>query len=631
MSTTLNELFPPSDQFRKKAKVQDDSLYQEANVDPIAFWEKQAENLVWFRKHEMVFRGTFMHPEWFVGAKLNASYNCLDRHLSTPVRDKVAIHWEGENKEERCLTYLELYRETCRMANAIKKLGIKKGDKVAIFLPLIPEAIAAMLACARIGAVHTVIFAGIGVESVQGRILHAEAKLLITADGGYRRGKVIPLKETADEAIENTAIEKVLVIKRCHQIVSMKQGRDFFYEDLFIEDHCPAEIMDAEDPLFILYTSGSTGKPKGIYHTTAGYLTGVYTTCSWVFDIHADDVYWCTADLGWITGHSYVVYGPLMNGATQVIYEGAFDTPDCGRVWRLIEKYAVSIFYTAPTAIRTFIKWGISWPRSANLSSLRLLGSIGEPINPDVWHWYREEIGQNCCPIVDTWFQTETGALAIAPLPGITSLKAGSITRALPGVKVAVLDEEGRSVSKGSLAIMSPFPSMMRGCYRDEERYKSTYWSKWGGKYYYAGDAAQQDEDGYFWVTGRQDEVLKVSGHRIGTAEVESALVEHPSVAEAGVIGAFDPITGEKIYAFVILKEKMSHEALETELQLCAARKLGSYAKPQRIFFTPELPKTRSGKIMRRILKSIVENTPVGDTTTLENPHIIDVIRGIIA
>ncbi len=633
-NSTLN-IFPPDTQFQVQANVKSANLYNEAEQDPIAFWEKCASDLSWFQKWSVAFTGTFAHPQWFVGGKINASYNCLDRHLLTQTRDKIALYWEGEKEEQRSITYLELFREVCKFANVLKSLRCKKGDRVAIFMPQIPETIAAMLACSRIGAVHTVIFGGIGVDGVRDRINHCGASLLITVDGGFRKNKIIPYKETADLAIENTSIQNVIVVERAGIFVQMKKGRDHHYQTLrnTVSDHCPPEAMDAEDLLFILYTSGSTGKPKGIFHTTGGYLTGVYSTFQWVFDIKADDIYWCTADPGWITGHNYVVHAPLMLGVTQIIYEGALDTPNYSRVWKIIEKYKVSLFYTAPTAIRSFIKWGDEWPKMCDLSSLRLLGSIGEPINPDVWLWYRKNIGHDRCPIVDTWFQTETGAITIAPLPGVTDLKPGSVTRPLPGIQAAVLDEEGNRCSIGALALLRPFPSMMRGCYRDEERYLSTYWSKWGGKYYYSGDAAIEDEDGYLWVTGRQDEVLKVSGHRIGTAEVESALVDHEAVAEAAVIGVADALIGEKITAFLILKMEAANRnptELETELKQLVAWKLGAYARPHTILFTSDLPKTRSGKIMRRILKNLAEGKALGDTITLENPQVIETLKRIV-
>lgn len=635
MSRSTLSMFPPDAEFQAQANVKSADFYDEAEQDPIAFWEKCASDLCWFQKWSCAFSGTFVHPQWFVEGKLNASYNCLDRHLLTETRDKVAIYWEGEKGEERSVTYLDLYKEVCKFANILKSLGCKKGDRVAIFMPQIPETIAAILACSRIGAVHMVIFGGIGIDGVRDRITHSGASILITVDGGFRKNKIVPYKETADVAIENTPIQNVIVVKRAAIPVQMKKGRDHYYHTLrdTVPEHCPPEVMDAEDLLFILYTSGSTGKPKGIFHTTGGYLTGVYASFQWIFDIKPKDVYWCTADPGWITGHNYVVHAPLMHGTTQIIYEGAFDAPDSSRVWKIIEKYKVSLFYTAPTAIRTFIKWGDEWPKTCDLSSLRLLGSIGEPINPDVWLWYRKHIGHDRCPIVDTWFQTETGAITIAPIPGVTPLKPGSITRPLPGIQAAVLDEEGNRCSTGSLALLTPFPSMMRGCYRDEERYLSTYWAKWEGKYYYAGDAAILDEDGYLWVTGRQDEVLKVSGHRIGTAEVESSLVDHEAVAEAAVIGVPDPLTGEKIVAFLILKAGAPHQnpfALEAELKQLVARKLGTYAKPHTVLFTPDLPKTRSGKIMRRILKNLVEKKPLGDMSTLENPQVIEILNSTL-
>ncbi len=626
--------FYPDVEFQKRARVSDSSLYEEAAQDPVHFWEQRAHRLAWFKKWDVAFKGTFQEPQWFCGGEINACYNCLDRHLLTASRDKVAIHWEGERGETRQLTYLELYEEVGRLANVLRSLGVGMGDRVAIYMPLVPEAIAGMLACARIGALHTVIFSGVGEEGIRERIEDAEAKVVLTADGCYRRGKVLLLKEIVDAALQKgcVSVRHVLVVRRTASPIAMEPKRDLFYSECMEQAsiHAPAAAVESEHPLFILYTSGSTGKPKGIYHSTAGYLTGVHATFGWVFDIRDDDVYWCTADTGWITGHSFVVYGPLMHGATLLTYEGTFDTPDCARAWKLIEKYKVTIFYTAPTAIRTFIKWGDQWPASADLSSLRLLGSIGEPINPDVWLWYYRVIGGSRCPIVDTWFQTETGALVISPLPGYTPMKPGSVTSPLPGFKADVLDEAGNPASIGMLALQSPTPSMMRGIYKNPERYRSTYWSKWGGRYYFAGDFATKDEDGYFWVTGRTDDIMKVSGHRIGTAEVESALVDYPAVAESAVVALPELIKGEEIWAFVILKRgstETASDSLRKTLRAHVAKKIGSYAAPSHIVFVDELPKTRSGKIMRRLLKNVLENKPSGDTTTLENPMCLQEIK----
>ena len=594
--------------------------------DPEIYWEKQASQLSWFRHWDTTLVWESPFAQWFVGGKINASYNCLDKHVLTGKGDKVCLIWEGESGEKRSITYKELLSEVCRLANGLKKLNVKAGDRIVIYMPMVPEAIAAMLACARIGAPHIVIFGGVGIDGIRDRILDGQAKVLITADGALRRGKLLPFKEIVDQALPETpCIEKVIVFNRLGNDVPMQKGRDITYAELLkdLPSHCPAESLDSEHPLFILYTSGSTGKPKGILHTTAGYLLGVKETFKSVFDIKDEDVYWCTADVGWITGHSFVVYGPLANGVTQVIYEGAFDFPDKGRCWEIVERYKVTQFYTAPTAIRTFIKWGTEYVQKSDISSLRLLGSIGEPLNPDVWLWYREHIGANRCPIVDTWFQTETGAIVISPLPGVTPPKPGSVAHALPGFDVAVLDEEGNPTENGFLAIRKPFPSIMRGIYNDPERYKKTYWSKWEGKYYFAGDGAHIDKDGYLWVTGRLDDVLKVSGHRIGTAEVESALVNHSSVAEAAVIGIPDPLKGESILAFVTLKEN-AQGVDKKDLQAMVAKKIGSYATPSQIIFVPDLPKTRSGKIMRRLLKDIAQKRPLGDVTSLENMSIIE-------
>lgn len=628
------EVFPPPASFADQANVWSESLFEQAKAGIEPFWEDQAKDLTWFKKWDKVLTWQSPFSEWFSGGKLNVSYNCLDRHVLNGDGNRICLIWEGESGEVKKLTYQELLDEVCRVANGLKKLGVKEGDRVAIYMPMIPETIAAMLACARIGAPHLVIFGGIGASGVRDRILDGQAKVLITVDEGVRRNKALQFKEIVDEALQEApCVESVVVLRYRGKERTLKKGRDIWYDEL-LEDcstDCPPAILDAEHILFILYTSGSTGKPKGIYHTTAGYLLGVQQTFKWVFDIKKEDIYWCTADVGWITGHSFVVYGPMANGATQIIYEGAFDFPSKGRCWEIVQRHKATIFYTAPTTIRTFIKWGAEWVQKSDISTLRLLGSIGEPINPDVWLWYRKHIGHDQCPIVDTWFQTETGALVLSPLPGLTPLKPGSVTKALPGFDVAVLDETGNPADVGFLAICKPYPSMMRGIYNDPERYKSIYWSKWKGSYYFSGDGARRDGDGYFWVTGRLDDVLKVSGHRIGTAEVESALVEHPFVAEAAVIGVPDPLKGEAIFAFAILKETDSRSirGLEEILKKSVSAKIGSYACPTRILIVPDLPKTRSGKIMRRLLKDLVENRPLGDLTTLESVAVMEKLQMI--
>lgn len=624
------KFFPPKD-FKQNANIQDNQLFKEAKENPELFWASSAKCLDWFEPWHKVLEWNPPDVKWFLGGRLNASYNCLDRHIAGETRNKAALIWEGEPGDRRILTYWELYREVNQLANVLKKLGVKKGDRVAIYLPLIPEAIAAMLACARIGAIHTVIFGGFSAVALEERIADAEAKLLITADGGFRKGGIVPLKKTADAALENSpSIEKVLVVKRTGHEISHKQGRDFWYHELMRESplECPPEIMDAEDPLFILYTSGTTGKPKGILHTTGGYLVGAATSTSWVFDLKPEDLFWCTADVGWITGHTYVAYGPLLNGAAQVIYEGAPDWPERDRFWQIIERHGVTVFYTAPTAIRTFMKWGREWPSRHNLSSLRLLGTVGEPINPEAWIWYYEQIGGKKCPIVDTFWQTETGSILIAPLPGITPLKPGSATLPLPGIDAAVLNDAGEETTSGYLGIRSPWPSMMRGIYKDPKRFEETYWKKWKEKIYFTGDGAKIDEEGYFWLLGRVDDVMNVSGHRIGTMEVESALVDHPSVAEAAVIGIADEIKGQAIVAFVTLKESSADRILkEAELSQHVVEMIGAIARPKKIFFTRDLPKTRSGKIMRRLLRDIGEGRVLGDITTLADISVIEELK----
>jgi acetyl-CoA synthetase len=630
----LNEhrQFPPPDEFARDANVNDPSVYERAAADPERFWADFAEELDWIRPWERVLSWDPPHARWFQGGTLNASVNCIDRHLTGPRRNKAALIWEGEPGDRRTLTYFELYREVSIFANVLKKLGVRKGDRVAIYLPLVPELAIAMLACARIGAVHSVVFGGFSAESLRDRINDAQARVLVTADGGFRRGHVVPLKKTADEALLDTpSIEHVIVVQRergGHIPSVMHDPRDRWYHDLATDVPlgCPPEEMDAEDMLYILYTSGTTGKPKGIVHTTGGYLVGTYATTKWVFDLKEEDVYWCTADIGWVTGHSYVVYGPLANGATVVMYEGAPDWPDKDRFWQIVERHGVTIFYTAPTAIRAFMRWGTDWPRRHDLSTLRLLGSVGEPINPEAWMWYHEHIGGSRIPVVDTWWQTETGAILITPLPGITTLKPGSATRPFPGISAEILNAQGERIEVGGglLAITRPWPSMLRGIYGDPERFVRQYWSKWSKDLYFTGDGAKRDADGFFWLLGRVDDVLNVAGHRIGTMEVESALVDHALVAEAAVVGRPHDIKGQAIAAFVTLKEgTRGSPGLVDELKAHVAHKIGAIARPDEILFAADLPKTRSGKIMRRLLRDIAEGKALGDTTTLADPSVV--------
>ncbi len=628
-----NRIFKPSAAFKNKAHVKDNGLYTKAARNPNAFWAECARDLHWFKKWTKVLDWKPPFAKWFVGGKLNACYNCVDRHVENGQRNKAALIWEGEPGDSRTLTYWDLYREVNKLANVLKSLGIKKGDRVAIYMPMVPEAVLSMLACARIGAVHTVVFGGFSAEALKDRINDASAKLLITADGGFRRGGTIALKNAADTALKDCpTIKHTLVVKRTHNEINMQEGRDHWYDELVKKaaSYCEPEKMDAEDMLFILYTSGTTGKPKGVIHTTGGYMTGVTFTAKYVFDLKPEDVFWCTADVGWVTGHSYIAYGPLSNGATQVMYEGSPDWPERNRFWKIIEKYGVTIFYTAPTAIRAFMKWGTQWPEGCDLSSLRVLGSVGEPINPEAWIWYYQFIGRKKCPVVDTWWQTETGSILISPLPGITSLKPGSATKPLPGIEAKVLNEEGKEIKVGGgyLGLTRPWPSMLRGIYGDPERYKSTYWSKWKQAIYFTGDGCKKDTDGYYWLLGRVDDVMNVAGHRIGTMEVESALVDHPNVAESAVVGITDEIKGQAIAAFVTLKEGNSPgKEMEEILKQHVVAKIGSLARPAKIIFTNDLPKTRSGKIMRRLLRDVAEGRALGDVTTLADSSVIENLK----
>ena len=602
------------------------------------FWESQAKALEWSQPWTRVLDWQPPHAKWFVGGKLNASVNCLDRHLRGARRNKAALIWEGEPGDRRTLTYWELAREVGRCANGLKRLGVKRGDRVAIYLPMIPEAVVAMLACARIGAVHSVVFGGFSAEALRDRINDAGAAAVITADGGYRRGQVQPLKRMVDEALAQTpSIRHCVVVRRVGGVggdtgaAPMTSGRDLWYQDLVERESaaCPAEAMDAEDMLFILYTSGTTGKPKGIVHTTGGYLTQVASTAKHVFDLNDSDVYWCTADVGWVTGHSYIVYGPLANGATVLMYEGAPDWPERDRFWSLVEAYGVTVFYTAPTAIRTFMKWGTEHPDRHDLSTLRLLGSVGEPINPEAWVWYYERIGRNRCPIVDTWWQTETGGIMITPLPAVVVTKPGSATVPYPGIRPELVDTKGTPLKAGGgfLTIAQPWPGMLRTIFNDDDRYREVYWSRFPGRYF-TGDGAKLDEDGYWWILGRVDDVLNVAGHRIGTMEVESALVDHPAVAEAAVVGRAHELKGQALAAFVTLKEgNSSTDQLKNELKAHVTHKIGAIARPDEIFFSADLPKTRSGKIMRRLLKDIAEGRALGDTTTLADPAVVSKLR----
>jgi acetyl-CoA synthetase len=644
-----NRVFPPPKAFAKtawiKSMAQYKKLYRESVQQPEKFWARQArEELVWFKPWKTVLQWKLPYAKWFVGGRLNVSYNCLDRHLNTPTANKAALIWEGEPAgpgapgEQRTYTYKQLHREVCLFANVLQRNGLKKGDRVIIYLPMTPEAAIAMLACTRIGAVHSVIFGGFSAQSVADRIFDSQARMVITADGGFRRGSVVPLKKNVDDALALTdaaghllakTIEKVIVLRRTHQEIHLQEGRDVWWhrELEYVDANCPAEKLESETPLFILYTSGSTGKPKGILHTTAGYLLQAKLTTKYVFDLRPEDVYWCTADIGWVTGHSYVVYGPLANGATSLMYEGAPNHPEPDRFWRIVARHGVTILYTAPTAIRAFMKWGRRWPDKHDLSSLRLLGTVGEPINPEAWMWYHEVIGKKRCPIVDTWWQTETGGIMITPLPGATPTKPGTATLPFFGVVPEVVDNEGRPVprnSGGKLVLRQPWPGMLRGLWGDPARFLQTYWSEVPGCYF-TGDGCRQDKDGYFWIVGRIDDVLNVAGHRIGTAEVESALVSHPKVAEAAVVGRSDDLKGQALVAFVTLKTGVSATGgIREELRLHVAKEIGPLAKPDDIRFAEALPKTRSGKIMRRLLKQIAAGADIkGDTTTLEDFSVL--------
>ncbi len=624
-----NRVFKPSAAFRRAAHANDAAIYDRAARNPERFWAGWAKQLVWTKPWTTVCQWKPPHARWFVGGHLNASVNCLDRHLSTATRNKAAILWEGEPGEERTLTYAQLHREVCKFANVLKSLGVKKGDRVTLYMPMVPELPVAMLACARIGAPHSVVFGGFSHESLRDRINDAQSAVVVTADGGFRRGSEVPLKRIVDEAVRETpCVRHVVVVKRGAFVVHMQEGRDHWWHRLMQDAaaECAPAAMSSTDPLFMLYTSGTTGKPKGIVHGTGGYLTGVYATTKWVFDLKPEDVYWCTADIGWITGHSYVVYGPLMNGATVLMYEGAPDWPDRGRFWELIAKYGVTIFYTAPTAIRAFMRWGEEWPRRHALSSLRLLGSVGEPINPEAWMWYHDVIGGKRCPVVDTWWQTETGHIMIAPLPGLTPTKPGSATRPFPGIHAEVLSDEGTRLAHGGgyLAITKPWPGMLQTIHGDDKRYVQTYWSRWNKATYFPGDGVKKDKQGNFWLLGRVDDVLNVAGHRIGTMEVESALVDHHAVAEAAAVGKSHDLKGQALAVFVTVKEGVATgPALADALKAHVAKKIGALARPDDVLFTAELPKTRSGKIMRRLLKDIAEGRALGDTTTLADPNVV--------
>jgi acetyl-CoA synthetase len=626
--------FPPPPALAAEALVADDSIYAEAEADFEAFWAKQArEHVSWFEDFHTILEWDLPFAKWFVGGTLNVSYNCLDRHVDAGLGDRVAYHWEGEPGDTRTITYAELFDEVQRFANVLKSLGVRRGDRVAIYMPMIPELPIAMLACTRIGAAHSAIFGGFSPDSIIDRVNDAEAKLIVTADGGFRRGAAAPLKPNVDAAVTKTpSVEHVIVVRRTETEVDMVEGRDHWYHELMADaaPECEPEKMDSEDLLYLLYTSGTTAKPKGIMHTTGGYLTHVAATHKLVFDLHPErDVYWCAADIGWVTGHSYIVYGPLTNGATSVIYEGTPDTPGRDRLWSIVERYGVTQLYTAPTAIRMFMKWGEAEPQKHDLSSLRVLGSVGEPINPEAWMWYHRFIGGGRCPVVDTWWQTETGGHMITPLPGVTTLKPGSATFAFPGIGAEVVDDNGKPIAQGGgyLTLTRPWPGMLRGIWGDPERYKDTYWSRFEGRYF-AGDGCKIDEDGYLWLLGRVDDVMNVSGHRVSTTEVESALVDHPAVAEAAVVGANDATTGQAIIGYVIFRQGFDPtEQLVEEVRQHVATKIGPTARPKTVVVVPDLPKTRSGKIMRRLLRDVAEGRQLGDTTPRADAGVVDEIR----
>jgi acetyl-CoA synthetase len=626
------EIFEPPAAFREKALIADESVYEEAARDPQAWWAKQAEALDWFEPWDAVLdESDAPFFKWFVGGKLNASYNCLDRHVEAGRGDKVAFHWRGEEGEERDVTYADLLRDVKRLANVLKDRGVGPGDVVGVYLPMIPEVAVAMLACARIGAPHNLVFGGFSPDAVKERMEFSEAKALITVDQARRKGRAADIKPAVDEFLGAVpSIETVIVVRNTGVDVGMEEGRDLFYDEAIeaASDDCPATPLDAEHPLYVLYTSGSTAKPKGVLHTTGGYLTGVAWTHKYVFDLRPEeDVWWCSADVGWVTGHSYIVYGPLLNGVTSVMYEGAPDYPEKDIWWEMCERYGVTVFYTAPTAIRACMKWGVEYPHGHDLSKLRLLGTVGEPINPKAWLWYWKVIGGERCPVVDTWWQTETGHILVSPLPGVTRAKPGSATRPLPGIEAAVLDEDGNEAKPGEQGLLSlprPWPGMLRTLYRDPERFKETYFSKWDEKKYYVGDAARRDEDGYFWIVGRADDAVNVSGHLLSTAQVESAIVAHPKVAEAAVIGQADEDTGQAIAAFVILAGDLEgSDELEQEVREEVGRRIGKFSRPKRIIWTADVPKTRSGKIMRRLLRDIAEGRELGDVTTLREPGVM--------
>ena len=631
------ERYPPPESFRRHASPHDEAVYEDAAKDPQAFWARQAEQLHWLRRWDRVLQWDPPFAKWFVGGTLNVSDNCLDRQVRSHRRHKAAVVWEGEPGEQRVLTYDSLWRDVNRFANVLKGLGVRRGDRVTIYMPMVPELPVAMLACARIGAVHSVIFGGFSAKAIRERAEDADTAIFVTADAGYRRGNLVPLKGIVDEAIAGLPIVKhVVVLKRAGADVSMCAGRDVWWHDAMAaaDPWCEPEPMEATDPLFILYTSGTTGKPKGIVHGTGGYLVGAATTAKWIFDLRDEDLYWCTADIGWITGHSYIVYGPLANGATVFMYEGAPDHPKPDRWWSIVERYGVTILYTAPTAIRAFMRAGDEWPKKHNLSSLRLLGSVGEPINPEAWRWYHRTIGGGRCPIVDTFWQTENGMVLITPLPGITTLKPGSATRPFPGVSAEVVDETGTPVPPnkgGYLVITRPWPAMLQTLYKDDERYKEVYWSRVPGKYF-TGDGARVDEDGYFWLMGRIDDVINSAGHRIGTMEIESALVSHPKVAEAAVVGRPDPVKGQVPVAYVVLKGgEPATEELKGQLKEHVLHEIGAIAAPEDVYITDKLPKTRSGKIMRRVIRALVSGQEIGDTTTLEDPGAVEEVRKWLA